>query len=77
MTEHIALLHMAIAEVADSRSADRGTVGGAIVHADPAGDVGPAVLALDAEMVIAGAGGATPDRGRRGLLHRPLRDGCR
>lgn len=58
VTEHIALLHMAIAEVADEQIRRRGTVGGAIVHADPAGDVGPAVLALDAEMVIAGAGGA-------------------
>ncbi len=57
VTEHIALLHKAIAEVADDQIRHRGTVGGAIVHADPAGDVGPAVLALDAEMVIAGPGG--------------------
>jgi carbon-monoxide dehydrogenase medium subunit len=56
--EHLALLHKALAEVADQQIRHRGTVGGAVVHADPAGDVGPAVLALDAEMVIAGAGNA-------------------
>ena len=57
VTEHLALLHKAVAEVADDQIRHRGTVGGAIAHADPAGDVGPAVLALDAEMVIAGPGG--------------------
>ena len=55
--EHIALLHKAVAEVADEQIRHRGTVGGAVVHADPAGDVGPAVLALDAEMVVAGPSG--------------------
>jgi carbon-monoxide dehydrogenase medium subunit len=32
-------------------------MGGALVHADPAGDVGAPVLALDAELVIRGQGG--------------------
>lgn len=55
--EHLALLHEAVATVADPQIRHRGTVGGACVHADPAGDVGPAVLALDGEFVITGSGG--------------------
>ncbi len=57
--QHALLLHRTLAEVADPQVRHRGTVGGALVHADPAGDVGAAALALDAELVIAGAGGAT------------------
>jgi len=55
--EHASLLAKAVAEVADPQIRHRGTVGGALVHADPAGDVGAPVLALDAELVIAGPGG--------------------
>jgi carbon-monoxide dehydrogenase medium subunit len=36
----------------------RGTFGGALAHADPAGDLPAVALALDAEFVIAGPGGA-------------------
>jgi carbon-monoxide dehydrogenase medium subunit len=35
----------------------RGTFGGALAHADPAGDLGAPTLALDAEFVIAGPDG--------------------
>lgn len=55
--EHAQLLSGALAEVADPQVRHRGTVGGALVHADPAGDVGAPALALDAEMVIAGPSG--------------------
>ena len=55
--QHAALLATAITEVADPQIRHRGTVGGALVHADPAGDVGAPALALDAEFVIAGPGG--------------------
>jgi carbon-monoxide dehydrogenase medium subunit len=51
------LLTDAITEVADPQIRHRGTVGGALVHADPAGDVGAPALALDTEFVIAGSGG--------------------
>lgn len=57
VSEHLALLHKAVAEVADPQIRHRGTVGGALVHADPAGDVGAPALALDAEFVIAGPAG--------------------
>jgi carbon-monoxide dehydrogenase medium subunit len=53
----LGLLHQAISEVADPQIRHRGTLGGALVHADPAGDCGAPVLALDAELVIAGQGG--------------------
>lgn len=55
--EHAQLLSATLAEVADPQVRHRGTVGGALVHADPAGDIGTAALALDAEMVIAGPQG--------------------
>ncbi len=53
----LSLLHKAIGEVADPQIRHRGTLGGALVHADPAGDCGAPVLALDGEMIIQGSGG--------------------
>jgi carbon-monoxide dehydrogenase medium subunit len=53
----LGLLHKAIHEVADPQIRHRGTLGGALVHADPAGDCGAPTLALEGEMVIAGPGG--------------------
>ena len=55
--EHAAVLAKAVAEVADPQIRHRGTIGGALVHADPAGDVGAPMLALDAELVISGPAG--------------------
>lgn len=55
--EHAGLLVDAVAEVADEQIRHRGTVGGAIAHADPAGDVGAPIVALDAELVIVGPRG--------------------
>lgn len=57
--EHALLLSKTVTEVADPQIRHRGTVGGALVHADPAGDIGAAALALEAEFVIAGADGST------------------
>jgi carbon-monoxide dehydrogenase medium subunit len=57
VAEHAALLAKAIEHLADAQVRHRGTFGGALVHADPAGDLGAPALALDAEMVIAGRGG--------------------
>ena len=55
--EHASLLSKAAAEVADNQIRHRGTFGGSCAHADPAGDMGSAALAMDAEFVIAGSGG--------------------
>jgi carbon-monoxide dehydrogenase medium subunit len=56
--EHALLLSKAATEVADNQIRHRGTFGGALAHADPAGDMGAAALALDAEYVIQGSGGS-------------------
>ncbi len=47
----------AIEQLADPQVRHRGTFGGALAHADPAGDLGAPSLALDAQFVIAGSGG--------------------
>ena len=55
--EHAAVLAEAVATVADPQVRHRGTIGGALVHADPAGDYGAPIRALDADLVIAGPDG--------------------
>ncbi|MFD5795513.1 FAD binding domain-containing protein [Streptomyces diastatochromogenes] len=51
------LLAEATATVADPAVRHRGTLGGSLAHADPAGDLPCVALALDAELVAAGPGG--------------------
>lgn len=58
VAQHLALLHEAAGTVADPQVRHRGTLGGALVHADPAGDLAAPSLALGAEFVIAGSGGS-------------------
>ncbi|WP_107766655.1 FAD binding domain-containing protein [Nocardioides terrigena] len=55
--QHAALLVKAEHQLADAQIRHRGTIGGALAHADPAGDLGAPSLALGAEFVIAGPGG--------------------
>ena len=55
--QHALLITKAVTEVADPQIRHRGTFGGALAHADPAGDLGAPALALEAEFVIAGSGG--------------------
>jgi carbon-monoxide dehydrogenase medium subunit len=57
VAEHVGLLAKATQTVADPQIRHRGTLGGALSHADPAGDLGAPTLALGATMVIAGSGG--------------------
>jgi aerobic carbon-monoxide dehydrogenase medium subunit len=54
---HCPILSQATATVADPAVRHRGTIGGALAHADPAGDLPAVALALDAELVIAGPEG--------------------
>nr|MDT0657313.1 xanthine dehydrogenase family protein subunit M [Micromonospora sp. DSM 115978] len=54
---HAPLLARATATVADRQIRHRGTLGGALAHADPAGDLPAVAVALDATMDIAGPGG--------------------
>jgi carbon-monoxide dehydrogenase medium subunit len=51
------LIVQATETVADRQVRHRGTFGGALAHADPAGDLPAVALALDAEFVLAGPGG--------------------
>ncbi len=55
--EHALLIHKAVEHLADEQIRHRGTFGGALAHADPAGDLGAPALALGASFVIAGPGG--------------------
>ena len=57
VAEHALLISKAMAEVADEQIRHRGTFGGALAHADPAGDVGAPAPALGAEFVIQGPDG--------------------
>jgi carbon-monoxide dehydrogenase medium subunit len=54
---HCGLVAAATETVADPAVRHRGTFGGALTHADPAGDLPAVSLALDAEFVVAGSGG--------------------
>jgi carbon-monoxide dehydrogenase medium subunit len=55
--QHAPLIAEATETVADRQVRHRGTFGGALAHADPAGDLPAVALALDAEFVIAGPNG--------------------
>lgn len=57
VARHAGLIQKATQTVADPQVRHRGTFGGALVHADPAGDLPAPALALEAEFVIAGPGG--------------------
>lgn len=54
---HAPLVAEATATVADPATRHRGTFGGSLAHADPAGDLPAVALALDAELVAAGPNG--------------------
>ena len=55
---HAPLVALATQTVADRLVRHRGTFGGSLAHADPAGDLPAVATALDAQFVVAGAGGA-------------------
>lgn len=57
IAEHAPLLTRAAGEIADPQVRHRGTIGGAVVHADPASDMPATLAALEAEMTIVGASG--------------------
>ena len=56
--QHALLIRKAVEHLADAQIRHRGTFGGALAHADPAGDLGAPALALGAQFVIAGSGGS-------------------
>jgi carbon-monoxide dehydrogenase medium subunit len=57
VAEHAPLIVQATKTVADPQVRHRGTFGGSLAHADPAGDLGAVALALECEFVATGPGG--------------------
>src|ERR1700733_7492908 len=57
VAEHAGLLAQATRMVADPAVRHRGTLGGALAHADPAGDLPAVILALDGVLIARGPGG--------------------
>jgi len=55
--EHCPLVSHTAAQIGDPQVRHRGTIGGSLVHGDPAADLPTVVLALDAELVVHGPGG--------------------
>ena len=55
--EHCGLLAAAAGTVADPAVRHRGTIGGSLSHADPAGDLPAVVTALDATLTVSGPDG--------------------
>lgn len=51
------LLAQAAAVIGDRQVRHRGTIGGSLAHADPAGDLPAVAVALDAELVVTGPSG--------------------
>jgi carbon-monoxide dehydrogenase medium subunit len=56
VAESAPLLAQAAATVGDRQVRHRGTIGGSLAHADPAGDLPTVAVALDADLVVAGSG---------------------
>lgn len=57
LADQCPLLPEVAAQIGDPQVRHRGTLGGSLAHADPAGDWPAAILALDAEIVAAGPAG--------------------
>jgi len=57
IAQHCGLLAQTATLIADPAVRHRGTVGGALAHADPAGDLPAVATALDAMMIARGPGG--------------------
>jgi aerobic carbon-monoxide dehydrogenase medium subunit len=55
--DHCGLITSAAGTVADPAVRHRGTIGGSLAHADPAGDLPAVMVALDATMLVTGPGG--------------------
>lgn len=57
VAQHCPLLAETAAEIGDVQVRNRGTIGGSLAHADPAGDFPAAILALGATLVAESAAG--------------------
>jgi aerobic carbon-monoxide dehydrogenase medium subunit len=55
--EHCPIVSHTAGLIGDPQVRHRGTIGGSLAHGDPASDLPAVVLALDADLVVRGAGG--------------------
>jgi carbon-monoxide dehydrogenase medium subunit len=55
--EHAGLITQAAGAIGDPQIRYRGTIGGSLAHADPAGDMGAAILALNGSLELTGPHG--------------------
>ena len=55
----LGIVARAASHIADQQVRNRGTIGGSIVHGDPASDLPTVLLALDGTVTVMGAGGTT------------------
>ncbi len=73
---HYGVLQDMLPGIGDVQVRNRGTVGGAVAHADPASDLPAALLALDAELVLRSAAGPRTVRAD-GFCEGPFATGMR
>lgn len=57
LAQHCPLLSTTAHQIGDQQVRNRGTLGGSLVHADPAADWPAAILALDASITVRGSNG--------------------
>ncbi len=76
LQEHNPLVSYAAGLIGDPQVRHRGTIGGSLAHGDPASDLPAVLLALDAEIDVAGAGGVRTVAAAR-LLPGRVHDGGR
>jgi carbon-monoxide dehydrogenase medium subunit len=55
--ERCGIVSFAAGQIGDPQVRHRGTIGGSVAHGDPASDLPGVLVALDAELVVAGDGG--------------------
>ena len=78
LASELPLLAQAAGQVGDPQVRHRGTIGGSLVHADPAADLPAVILALDATLVARGPAGRREIEAGvffRGLFETALRPG--
>jgi carbon-monoxide dehydrogenase medium subunit len=73
---HYGVLRDALPGIGDVQVRNRGTVGGAVAHADPASDLPAALLALNADLVLQSASG-TRTVPADGFFEGPFQTGAR
>ena len=57
LQEHCPIVSRTAAQIGDPQVRHRGTIGGSLAHGDPASDLPAVMVALDADLVVRGAGG--------------------